>query len=146
MGENLKLSPSLLEIREKAALSKKLANARVDTVEDLFRVIGLEEKTPVLHKEGIDLAAVFYLNDENLEEIGFNLGERIKTLRAIQLLREMPHMEEFNRPLTDINAPSKNVVKVYHSRKNEEDSEDDADDDDSVALAALKKRKEKVGN
>ena len=57
-------------------------------VEDWLRQIGLEERVAAFRDQGITLNEVRDLTDDDLRELGLNIGERIRFRRALAALDE----------------------------------------------------------
>ena len=146
------LNKSLRDLREQNAIfdAQRLANARVKTIDDILNLLGLSAKIPVFHSEGIDLAALFYVTDQSLQELGLTLGERIKLLKVVELLREMPELSNYSRPLTASNIPVNPTPaplpspkrKSHRSRRRRHSSSTDTDSEfEEAVLEALGKRR-----
>lgn len=146
------LNKSLRDLREQNAIfdAQRLANARVKTIDDILNLLGLSAKIPVFHSEGIDLAALFYVTDQSLQELGLTLGERIKLLKVVELLREMPELSNYSRPLTASNIPVNPIPaplpspkrKSHRSRRRRHSSSTDTDSEfEEAVLEALGKRR-----
>ena len=118
------LNQSLRNLRQQNAIfdAEKLANARVKTIDDILNLLGLHAKIPVFHSEGIDLAALFYVTDQSLQEVGLSLGERIKLLKVVELLREMPELSSYSRPLQASNIPVPQPSQPVHTKRSKSHS------------------------
>ncbi|KAH9253610.1 hypothetical protein BASA81_008446 [Batrachochytrium salamandrivorans] len=67
-----------------------LATASLSSMGDLLRALELTVLEPVFLREEVDLKTIFYITDEQLVKLGLSLAQRVKVLRCVQILKDVP--------------------------------------------------------
>lgn len=75
---------------EEAIDISELATAELNGIGDLLDVLGLARYRSIFQQEDIDIPTLFYMQDEHFISLGLSLSERVKILRCIQLLKDVP--------------------------------------------------------
>ena len=107
-----------------------LAIAQLNSVSDLLKVLEMSKWKPKFDTHGIDLPTLFFVQDEHLIQLGLSLPERIKLLRCVQLLKDVPPPpasmgNSWKKPSTPVAipvrmAPPRQVKKLEIEEKEEE--------------------------
>ena len=108
---------------EKIDISR-LALGEYDTIGDLLNVLDLGHHFSLFTEQGIDLPTLFFISDQHLIKLGLTISERIKLLRCIQLLKDLPppsyplisSISKRNQGQADLANPEEKLDKISEEK------------------------------
>lgn len=93
-SDKIAIHDTLKGLRDSPLNVDTLAQADVHNIEDLLKVINMSQHAEKFKEEQVTLPELLFLTDNHLEEMGFKMGERVKLMHIIRLMRAIPIDEE----------------------------------------------------